>query len=74
LPATVHSRTRYGVWERRYYPFHGYSEQKVQEKLDYRHVHPVKRGLVCSPEQWPWSSFRFYYLNDVCVLKMDRLG
>jgi hypothetical protein len=25
------------------------------------------------PEQWPWSSFRFYFLNDDCVLPMDRL-
>jgi hypothetical protein len=26
------------------------------------HHNPVKRGLVPSPEEWPWCSFRFYYL------------
>ncbi len=32
---------------------------------------PVKRGLVSSPDQWPWSSFGFYHLNDSTVLRMD---
>jgi hypothetical protein len=26
------------------------------------------------PEEWPWSSFRFYYLNDSSLLSMDRLN
>ncbi len=42
------------------------------------HRNPVKRGLVNEPEQWPWSSFRFYAygqtgavrVNDWQVLKM----
>ena len=62
------------MWERRYYPFNMYSEQKLREKLDYMHANPVKRGLVSSPEEWPWSSFRFYDLNDASVLRMDRLA
>jgi putative transposase len=33
------------------------------EKLDYVHHNPVRRGSVSSPDQWPWSSFRFYYLT-----------
>ena len=74
LPVTVHSESRYRVWERRYYPFNVCSEQKLQEKLDYMHANPVKRGLVSSPEEWLWSSFRFYYLNDASVLRMERLG
>jgi len=74
LPTTVHSQARHRVWERRYYPFNVYSEQKLREKLDYMHANPVKRGLVSSPEEWPWSSFRFYDLNDASVLRMDRLA
>ena len=58
---------------RRLTPFNMYSEQKLREKLDYMHADPVKRGLVSSPEEWLWSSFRFYYLNDSSVLRMDRL-
>ena len=42
------------------YPFGVYSEKKRLEKLNYMHRNPAKCGLVASPEQWPWSSFRFY--------------
>jgi len=28
---------------------------------------------VSSPGDWPWSSWRYYYLNDLSVLRMDRL-
>lgn len=36
------------------------------------HDNPVKRGLVTSAGDWPWSSRRFYYLGDRSVLEMDR--
>jgi len=74
LPPTVHSDSRYRVWQRRFYPFNVYSEKKRLEKLDYMHNNPVLRGLVRAADQWPWSSFRFYYLSDTSLLSMDRLG
>jgi putative transposase len=74
LPPTVHADAQFRVWQRRFYPFGIYSEKKRPEKLNYMHGNPVQRGLVASPEQWPWSSFRFYYLNDSSVLSMDRLA
>ena len=48
------------VWQRRFYDFVVWSEYKRGEKLRYMHNNPVKRGLVLEPEQWPWSSYRFY--------------
>jgi len=47
-------------WQRRYYDFNVWSEQKHTEKLRYMHRNPVVRGLVAKPEDWPWSSFRHY--------------
>jgi putative transposase len=47
-------------WQARYYDFCVWSEAKRVEKLKYIHRNPVRRGLVSSPEQWPWSSFRHY--------------
>jgi len=73
LPASVHSEAEYRVWQRRFYPFNVYSEKKRLEKLNYMHGNPVERHLVSSPDQWPWSSWRFYHLNDASLLKMDRL-
>jgi hypothetical protein len=37
------------------------------------HHNPVKRGLVSSPGDWLWSSWRFYFLHDASVLRMDWL-
>lgn len=71
-PPTVHSDSHYRVWNRRFYPYGVYSDERRLEKLDYMHNNPVKRGLVQSPDQWPWSSYRFYYLNDSSILRMDR--
>jgi hypothetical protein len=28
------------------------------------HRNPVKRGLVLEPDQWPWSSFRYYAYGE----------
>ncbi len=60
-------------WQRRFYPFNVFSEKKRQEKLNYMHNNPVKRGLVSAPGDWPWSSWRFYFLQDASILRMDRL-
>jgi putative transposase len=47
-------------WQVRYYDFNVYSRKKYVEKLNYMHNNPVKRGLVSRPEEWTWSSYRFY--------------
>jgi putative transposase len=73
LPTTVHHHGPHRVWQRRFYDLNVWSEKKRLEELNYMHGNPVKRGLVTSPDQWPWSSFRFYYLDDPSVLAMDRL-
>jgi REP-associated tyrosine transposase len=66
------------IWQARFYDFNVWTEAKRIEKLRYMHRNPVKRGLVSSPEQWPWSSFRFYMtgepgsvrVNDTNILEM----
>jgi putative transposase len=73
LPSTVHSPAHFRLWQRRFYDMNIWSEKNRFEKLNYMHGNPVKRGLVNSPDQWPWSSFRFYNLVDESLLKMDRM-
>ncbi|MGD1156588.1 MAG: hypothetical protein ABSA41_12240 [Terriglobia bacterium] len=60
LPLTVYSYSPYRVWRRRFYAFNVFSPTKRLAKLNSMHGNPVKRGLGRSPDQWPWSSFRFY--------------
>lgn len=50
-----------------------FTEKTPLEKLNYLHGNPLKRGLVMSPDQWSWSSFRFYHLEDASMLPMERL-
>ena len=45
-------------WQARFYDFNVWTEKQRKEKLRYMHRNPVKRGLVKSPEEWRWSSFR----------------
>lgn len=52
------------VWQRRYYDFLVRTEYKRVEKLRYMHRNPVKRGLVLEPDQWAWTSFRWYAYGE----------
>ena len=71
LPLSVHHHAHYRVWQRGGYDMNIWSERKRNEKLTYMHHNPVKRGLVSEPGGWPWSSWRFYYLEDRSLLSMD---
>ena len=54
-------------------PLNVWSPKKRHEKLNYMHDNPVTRKLVEKPRDWPWSSWRFYFLNDDFMLSMDRM-
>jgi putative transposase len=47
-------------WMVRCYDHNCRSELSVQQKKDYCHWNPVKRGLVENPDQYRWSSYRAY--------------
>ena len=54
-------RTRRRFWQ----PGGGYDRNVVQfttlqKMIDYIHMNPVRRGLVERPEDWHWSSARWY--------------
>ena len=51
-------------WQTRYYDFNVFTHDKRVEKLKYMHRNPVKRGLVTQPEDWHWSSYRHYLLEE----------
>ena len=73
LPPTVHSPAVHRLWQRRFYDLNLWTASKVLEKLNYMHNNPVKRGLVRLPQDWPWSSYRFYYSEDPSALRMDYM-
>ena len=61
-------------WQRRYYDFNVWSEEKRVEKLRYMHRNPVARGLVAKPEGWEWSSFCHYATGKHGVIEIESQG
>jgi putative transposase len=48
------------IWQSRYYGFNIWTRKKIEEKLDYMHLNPVRAGLVERAVDWRWSSARWY--------------
>ena len=59
LSVSMRSRLR-PFWQAHYHDFNDWTHKKFVEKLRYIHRNPVVRGLVASPQDWKWSSFRHY--------------
>jgi putative transposase len=60
-------------WQVRFYDFNVWSVKKKNEKLNYIHFNPVKRGLVTKPADWKWSSYPFYWSGEkgICAPNPD---
>ena len=56
----AHTSDKDPFWQRKYYAFEIYSRAKLEEKLTYMHLNPVRAGLVERTIDWPWSSARWY--------------
>ncbi|MFO1040711.1 MAG: transposase [Planctomycetaceae bacterium] len=48
------------IWQVRFYSFEIHSTAKIEEKLNYMHLNPVRAGLVEHPTEWRWGSARWY--------------
>ena len=59
-------------WQRRFYDFVVWTAAKRQQKLNYMHENPVKRGLALEAGQWKWSSFRYYAYGEVGTVLIDE--
>ncbi len=62
------------VWQESFHPKEILTDDILEQKLDYIHFNPVKRGLVIEPEHWRYSSAGFYYTGTEGVIKIDELG
>ena len=58
-------------WQKRYYDRNVRDAAEFDEKLEYIHRNPVKRGLIQEPTDWKWSSFRHYALREVGVVEIE---
>jgi putative transposase len=58
-------------WQSRFYDFNLWGQEKEVEKLKYMHRNPVVRGLVASPEDWRWSSYRSYAYGEAGLVRTN---
>jgi putative transposase len=58
-------------WQSRFYDFNLGGQQIVVEKLKYMHRNPVARGLVASPEDWRWSSYRSHAYGEAGLVRIN---
>jgi hypothetical protein len=58
-------------WQSRSYDFNLWGQQKEVEKLKYMHRNPVVRGLVATPEDWRWSSYRSYAYREAGLVRIN---
>jgi putative transposase len=68
----AHAVQRAPFWQARFYDFNVWTTKKRVEKLRYMHRNPVKRGLASAPEQWLWSSYRFYLLDEAGLVRVNE--
>jgi putative transposase len=47
-------------WQPKYYSFSIFTRRKLEEKLTYMHLNPVRAGLVSRATDWAWSASRWY--------------
>ncbi|SRR6266496_1388825 len=62
------------VWQKRFYDFVVRRDRKRVEKLNFMHNNPVVRGLVLEPEQWKWSSYRWYEHGEAGPVGINEAG
>jgi len=70
LSVSMRSRTR-PFWQAHYYDFNVSAHDTFVEKLRYIHRNPVARGLVASPDDWKWSSFRHYQTGVRATVEIE---
>ncbi len=67
---------RHKVWQEGYDARDIFSEDFLRQKAEYCHNNPCQPhwNLAESPEQYPWSSARYYLLGEPAIIPVDDLG
>jgi putative transposase len=61
------------LWQRRCYDHNCRTPEATNQKVEYCHYNPVRRGLVDHPSKWPWSSYNWYRDEEEVVLGIDGI-
>jgi putative transposase len=59
------------IWQSGYFDTIIRRVRNFWQKLEYIHRNPVEAGLVQSPEDWSWSSYRHYVKKGQGLITLD---
>ncbi|MFP5231492.1 MAG: transposase [Acidobacteriota bacterium] len=57
-------------WQRRFYDFNVFTDEKRIEKRRYIHRNPFTRGLVAHPADWVGSSYRHWACGEQGIVQL----
>lgn len=60
------------LWQEYNYPEVIFNKEFLLTKLNYIHKNPVRKDYVDKPEDWKYSSARFYLFGDTSLIAIDR--
>lgn len=61
------------LWQHQFLDHIIRKDEDYKQHIYYIHNNPVKHGLVEEAEDYPWSSYRNYYLDDDSLFRIDKL-
>lgn len=65
IMTSLNHRKEKKIWQRRFWEHVIRNENDWQKHMDYIHYNPVKHGLVTSPGDWAYSSFKYWVQKGV---------
>jgi len=64
-------RADFKVWQDSFWEQNIYTQNFLEQKLNYIHLNPVRAGICAAAEDYPYSSYRNYYLCDNQLIDID---
>jgi putative transposase len=66
------------LWQHQFWDRFVRDAGELSERFDYIHFNPARRGLVRKPEDWRWSSWRNFALEESarqgCPIQIDHVS
>jgi putative transposase len=67
-------RVKYSVWKNHVRIIPLFNQKKVEAKINYIHMNPVKKGLAASPEEYNYSSANYYITGEKGLIEIDEMS
>lgn len=61
------------VWQKSFYDHIIRNDLDFEEKLGYIHGNPIKHNIIDNLDDYPWSSYQNYYLENNNLIEIDYL-